>query len=173
MSKNGNENDYEVGYGKPPKNSQFKKGQSGNPKGRPKGEKNKKSVIREVIERKVTIRQNGEKRQASVFEALVESIVAHALEGSINDQIKLMQLIEKYAPEKLEDRSYGPQKVIVEFVDSDGNGRPADRSLWEPWQWEWHRREVEERNKDPEVIARWKAAGLDDDEDEAKGRSNR
>ena len=28
--------DYEVGYGRPPKSGQFKKGQSGNPKGRPR-----------------------------------------------------------------------------------------------------------------------------------------
>ena len=34
------ENDYKVGYGKPPKSGQFKSGQSGNPKGRPKGKKN-------------------------------------------------------------------------------------------------------------------------------------
>ena len=33
---------YEVGYGKPPSDKQFKKGQSGNPKGRPKGSRNKK-----------------------------------------------------------------------------------------------------------------------------------
>ena len=29
--------DYEIGYGRPPKHTQFKKGQSGNPEGRPKG----------------------------------------------------------------------------------------------------------------------------------------
>ena|SRR5437868_14511965 len=36
MSKDDSTDDYEVGYGKPPKNSQFQKGVSGNPTGRPK-----------------------------------------------------------------------------------------------------------------------------------------
>ena len=94
--------DYEVGYGKPPKATRFKPERSGNPKGRPRGRRNKRSVIREVIDRKVTLRENGKTRRVSVFEALVESLVAKALKGSINDQIKLIQLIEKYAPEKLE-----------------------------------------------------------------------
>ena len=93
---------YEVGYGKPPKATRFKPERSGNPKGRPRGRRNQRSVVREVIDRKVTLRKNGRTRRVSVFEALVESLVAKALKGSINDQIKLIQLIEKYAPEKLE-----------------------------------------------------------------------
>ena len=38
---------YEVGYGKPPVHTQFKPGQSGNPKGRPKGAKNKRPKLNE------------------------------------------------------------------------------------------------------------------------------
>ena len=41
--------DYEVGYGKPPKSGQFKPGQSGNPKGRPKGAKNFKTELATVL----------------------------------------------------------------------------------------------------------------------------
>ena len=37
--------EYEVGYGKPPKDSQFKKGESGNKRGRPKGVKNLKTEV--------------------------------------------------------------------------------------------------------------------------------
>ena len=95
--------DYEVGYGRPPRHTQFPKGQSGNPRGRPTGVRNKGSVVREVIERRVTIRENGIQRTVTVFEALVEKLVSKALQGSVNDQIKLIQVIEKHAPEQFED----------------------------------------------------------------------
>ena len=95
--------DYEVGYGRPPRHTQFPKGQSGNPRGRPTGVRNKGSVVREVIERRVTIRENGIQRTVTVFEALVEKLVSKALQGSVNDQIKLIKLFEKHAPEQFED----------------------------------------------------------------------
>ena len=47
---------YEIGYGKPPKHIQFKKGQSGNPKGRPKKPKNLAALILKTFGDKV-IRQ--------------------------------------------------------------------------------------------------------------------
>ncbi len=107
---------YKTGYGKPPKRSRFQKGRSGNPKGRPKGQKNKGSVVREVIERKVTIRKNGKTRTVTVFEALVESMVSKALNGSINDQIKLIHLIDKHVPEKLEDMQKFDHSITVKYV---------------------------------------------------------
>ena len=166
MAKNRQERDYEVGYGKPPKATQFQKGRSGNPKGRPKGSQNKGSIVRNIMDRKVTVRENGKERKITVFEALVEKMVAKALNGSMNDQIKLVQMVEKHAPDKLADIPEDAARTItVEFVRSDGNGRPADRWRWEDWQWESYREEVKRRNKDPEVIAAWKAAGFDDDDE--------
>lgn len=44
---------YEVGYGKPPVNGRWKKGQSGNSKGRKKGSKNEKNVLRDLMEERL------------------------------------------------------------------------------------------------------------------------
>lgn len=166
MTRNRQDRDYEVGYGKPPKATQFEKGRSGNPKGRPKGSRNSGSIIRNIMDRKVTVRENGKERKSTVFEALAEKMVAKGLNGSMNDQIKLIQLVEKHAPDMLADIPEEiNRRITVEFVSSDGNGRPAERWRWEDWQWKRHRQEVAERNQDPKVVAAWKAAGFDDDDD--------
>jgi len=43
------DHDYEVGYGRPPVHARFRPGQSGNPKGRPKGSRNKRTAMAEQI----------------------------------------------------------------------------------------------------------------------------
>lgn len=57
MSEGLDDRDYDVGYGKPPKRTQFKKGKSGNPKGRPKGAKGVKASLKRELESKITIQK--------------------------------------------------------------------------------------------------------------------
>jgi uncharacterized protein DUF5681 len=73
-----------VGYGKPPKHSQFKKGQSGNPKGRPKGVKAHMPVsriIRHSLSEEVQGQVNGRTRKMTKLEAIIEVQSAKALKG--------------------------------------------------------------------------------------------
>lgn len=51
--------DYDVGYGKPPRGRPFEPGRSGNPKGRPKGAKNDRTLIDEALNERVLVRENG------------------------------------------------------------------------------------------------------------------
>ena len=50
---------YGVGYGKPPLHTRFRKGQSGNPKGRGKGTRNLATIFMEAMSQSVTINENG------------------------------------------------------------------------------------------------------------------
>ncbi len=85
------ERDYEVGYSKPPTHSQFKKGQSGNPKGRPKGANNLANSLREAMARKLTVMENGKKRTMTVRDAVLHKLIECALNGKTSDQIRLLR----------------------------------------------------------------------------------
>lgn len=70
-----------VGYKNPPKHRQFKKGASGNPKGRPKGAKGIKTLLAKELGSKITIGSDGQKRRVRRSEALVKGLVNDALRG--------------------------------------------------------------------------------------------
>ena len=88
--------DYEIGYRKPPKGSQFKPGQTGNPRGRPKGARNLKTEIREVMKSQVTVTQNGQQKRITTRKAMVLRLIEKALSGSIPATRVLLDLIRDY-----------------------------------------------------------------------------
>jgi hypothetical protein len=77
------ENDDEgIGYGRPPKKHRFKKGKSGNPKGRPKGTKGLKTDLKEVLSAPVTVSTGGKEYTGSRQKV---TLVAMALRASMGD----------------------------------------------------------------------------------------
>lgn len=68
-----------VGYCSPPEHSRFKKGRSGNPKGRPKSPEDAYTVLQRVLKRKV--RPKGSERQMPISEALIRKLKEVALTG--------------------------------------------------------------------------------------------
>jgi hypothetical protein len=83
MNKKGSQdnNNYAVGKGRPPLSSRWKPGQSGNPKGRPKGAKNIMTYFRHELNRKIDIKQRGEIRKVTAREAIAMTITNLALKG--------------------------------------------------------------------------------------------
>lgn len=85
------QNDPKVGYGRPPKHTQFKKGNSGNPKGRPKKSRNAKIIIREVLRTNVEVTLNGKKQSIPVLEAVLRRLAGAAI--AKNDLKAAQQLV--------------------------------------------------------------------------------
>ena len=69
------EGDHPVGYAKPPRHSRFVKGQSGNPRGRPPGAKNLKTLLNKALNERVTVTEHGGRRKITKREAIVTQLV--------------------------------------------------------------------------------------------------
>lgn len=110
---------YEVGYGKPPKSGQFKKGRSGNPKGRRKGTKNTGAMVKKIMDQKVAMRVNGRNRSVSVKEAAFQKLAVTALNGTARERIDALKALHHYAPDLLKGDEVC-HDIRVEYVLPDG-----------------------------------------------------
>lgn len=85
---------YRVGKGKPDKSKSWKKGKSGNPKGRPKGSKNLKTIARAAAKRTIPVTKNGRKRQLTYLEVGVEHLqlaVARGGRGAFREYVAFLE----------------------------------------------------------------------------------
>ena len=82
----------EIGYCNPPKKTQFKKGQSGNPKGRPKGSKEISPIekLYENLMNEIILREGGVEKTVTVLEAIQKRLITESLKGNMT-AIRLMQ----------------------------------------------------------------------------------
>lgn len=96
---------YKVGYGKPPIEHRFKKGQSGNPKGRAKGSTNKPNVntghgmraaeefLRHEAYRPVTLREDGQLIELPAIQAVFRAMGVAAMKGNRFAQKTMAELV--------------------------------------------------------------------------------
>jgi Family of unknown function (DUF5681) len=132
MNKKGSSgnNNYVVGRGRPPLLTRWKPGQSGNPKGRPKGVKNIMTCLRNELSRKINIKQRGEIRKVNTREAIAMTIANLALKGdpkllpliiSLDREISAAQERERLPTST---KGMTPQEAMNLFRQHLNAGRP-------------------------------------------------
>jgi hypothetical protein len=121
---NGKEADgYEVGYSKPPRSTQFQKGSSGNPKGRPKGTLNLATVLERTLRERVVINENGQRKTITKMQAAVKQLVNQAASGDLAALRQLMALVTS-AEQRFNDAqperpslNEADQKVMAQILE--------------------------------------------------------
>jgi hypothetical protein len=111
QSKNGAK---QVGYRNPPEATRFKKGQSGNPKGRRKGSLNVATVFARTLREKVVVNENGQRKTMTKFEAAIKQFVNKAASGDL----RALQLLVNLSREA-ETRESQPQPNSLALSESD------------------------------------------------------
>lgn len=89
---------YEVGYGKPPRHTRFKKGQSGNPGGGRRKSAPPGEIAASLLARKVTVTSNGKKRKITAEEAMYMAQIQKALKGDHRATKLLLELRQSALP---------------------------------------------------------------------------
>ena len=132
----GNGSDYQVGYGKPPREHRFRRGRSGNPHGRPKGSLNIATVLAKTLRERVTVTENGRRRSYTKLELAMKQVANKAAAGDpalLRVLIGLTQMVEAQLQEHEMPKTQlaeEDRKVLERFLaraqrvpkgDSDGD----------------------------------------------------
>lgn len=139
--------DEDVGYGKPPAATRFRKGQSGNPRGRPRGRK-KDVPYEAVLGQKVIIREDGRDRRVTAAEAFLLQLAKQGLEGDSGAARQTLRSIDEararnVLPDNMEALTIVMLSVIPGSVTTAleplrmgrklDRFRPTARMALEPW----------------------------------------
>lgn len=126
-----NDDPYEVGHKKPPQQHQFKKGQSGNPVGRPKSPKDALTAIRNALNERVEATEGGERKTFSKLEAMAKQIVNKAASGDARATKQLLALKQLYddgtvdgAPTPMTEADKEVADAIVERIRKSFTNQP-------------------------------------------------
>jgi hypothetical protein len=105
-----------VGYGSPPVSSRFKKGVSGNPKGRPKGSLNVATAFAKALRERVVVTEHGQRKTITKLEAALKQLVNKAAAGDLR---ALRQLVELARDAETKQSLPNQEGTVLEQFDQD------------------------------------------------------
>ena len=124
--KSSNPSDYEVGYGRPPRETRFQPGQSGNPTGYRKGSKPIRERLRELMNSKVTVTEHGRTRRVSRLDVMLRQLANDAMRGDQRALKLLMEFVHRYGSEA--EGTVRPEEITSEDLEILSNYLEKTRS---------------------------------------------
>ena len=117
--------EYEVGFARPPKKSQFKKGQSGNPNGRPKKRLDVASTLQRTLAEQISYRDGEQMHEMSAGEAVLYKQICKAMQGvqTAFDAVMRQAKRHRLLGETRRDDSAGTTGLVI--------GKPMSVETWE------------------------------------------
>jgi hypothetical protein len=104
---------YEVGYGKPPRHTRFRPGQSGNPRGRPKDAKNLSTLVHEALNEPVVVTENGRRRKVSKRQAIIKQLINRSAQGDLKAMQMLLSTMQEI------ERRNEAESAVTTFAAAD------------------------------------------------------
>lgn len=104
--------DYEVGYRRPPRHTQFRPGRSGNPRGRPRGSRGLKTDLHAELESKLTIQINGQPFTGTKQQLMLKALATRAAAGDVKAASIVLPLILQVLG--IEDRGTDRQQLSAQ-----------------------------------------------------------
>jgi hypothetical protein len=121
---------YDVGYKKPPAATQFKKGESGNARGRPKGSKNFEGEVKSAFGRKIVIQENGRPRRITMGQAMLMKLTAKAVGGDMGALRLAIGLLQMTQPVEAPDNIFNSEAdraLLMTYLGGEPDEKPPRR----------------------------------------------
>jgi hypothetical protein len=113
--------EYPIGYGRPPVESRFRKGESGNPRGRPRGTKtaSAKAVVLQEAYRPITVREGDDVLTLPAIQAVMRQLVRLAAKGNGPAQRKLIDMVQAIEQEQAVEAKAKAAQQTTPISDAD------------------------------------------------------
>ncbi len=118
---------YEVGFGRPPMAHQFKPGQSGNPRGRPKGQPSLQDVVLRESARLIGIKTADGVLRVTKREAIIRKLINQALEGDLGAMRLVLPFLSPPEPSGAGGGAQAGGSGEIALTDEETIARMLDR----------------------------------------------
>lgn len=122
-----------AGYRRPPTETQFKPGMSGNPKGRPKGSRSVGAILQDILQKRIAVTENGKTRRLPRLEVMLLRLANDAMRSEPPALKLMLSLFDRYgdtarAELQLDDMLTEDRAILSKYLGESNEISPASPS---------------------------------------------